>query len=246
MTTEKYVWETVQRSKTEAKNALKEAFQAVGKMYNYGKVDAEFTAFRDFKVKWTRSYQWADFTVSDYLNNAPMGVLEGLAESLFSRISGREPKPYTPEMNDWITAPEFRDEKQPVYIRRSMNITRSAVGQYKDLDESLDRLKEKGLVAEDIAPYLTWTKSPLQRNIGYASTLMDVIVISAGLDKKGSVSDTTLDLAVFRELQVIKDGWDNFGNTEYAEKVKSEDDFIEAYGEEEYESANGFLELMMD
>ena len=195
---------------TTAEETLRESFGTIGKKYGFDKVGAEFVAYRDFKVKWTRSYKWADFQVSDYLMDAPSVVLDGLAETLFSRISGTEAKPYTPEMNDWITSSEFKSEKQPVYVRRSRNISRSPAGKNKDLTESLNRLKRMGLVKKDVNPYLTWTRAELQTTCGYCSTLMDTIVISSAFDTR-TLPDMVLDYVLYHECLIIRNGWANFG-----------------------------------
>jgi len=195
---------------TTAEETLRESFGTIGKKYGFDKVGAEFVAYRDFKVKWTRSYKWADFQVSDYLMDAPSVVLDGLAETLFSRISGAEAKPYTPEMNDWITSSEFKSEKQPVYVRRSRNISRSPAGKNKDLTESLNRLKRMGLVKKDVNPYLTWTRAELQTTCGYCSTLMDTIVISSAFDTR-TLPDMVLDYVLYHECLIIRNGWANFG-----------------------------------
>ena len=198
---------------TTAEETLKESFGTIGKRYGYDRVGAEFVAYRDFKVKWTRSYKWADFQVSDYLQDAPSEVIDGLADTLFSKIAGMEAKPYSDEMTDWITSKEFTRNKQPVYIRRSRNITRSPVGEYKDLKESLDRLKSMGLVPDDANPFITWTKEPLPASVGYCSTLMDAIVISSVFDSD-SISDYVLDYVVYHEHLITRDGWARFGKGE--------------------------------
>ena len=195
---------------TTTAETLKESFGTIGRKYGYDNVGAEFVAYRDFKVKWTRSYKWADFQVSDYLMDAPSVVLDGLAETLFSRISGAEAKPYTPEMNDWITSSEFKSEKQPVYVRRSRNISRSPKGKNKDLTESLNRLKRMGLVKKDANPYLTWTRAELQTTCGYCSTLMDTVVISSAFDTR-TLPDMVLDYVLYHECLIIRNGWANFG-----------------------------------
>ncbi len=217
---------------TTAEETLRESFGTIGKKYGFDKVGAEFVAYRDFKVKWTRSYKWADFQVSDYLMDAPSVVLDGLAETLFSRISGAEAKPYTPEMNDWITSSEFKSEKQPVYVRRSRNISRTPKGKNKDLTESLNRLKRMGLVKKDINPYLTWTRAELQTTCGYCSTLMDTIVISSAFDTR-TLPDMVLDYVLYHECLIIRNGWANFGledEFDICEEEKKFPDWEEAEG----------------
>ena len=217
---------------TTAEETLRESFGTIGKKYGFDKVGAEFVAYRDFKVKWTRSYKWADFQVSDYLMDAPSVVLDGLAETLFSRISGAEAKPYTPEMNNWITSSEFKSEKQPVYVRRSRNISRTPKGKNKDLTESLNRLKRMGLVKKDINPYLTWTRAELQTTCGYCSTLMDTIVISSAFDTR-TLPDMVLDYVLYHECLIIRNGWANFGledEFDICEEEKKFPDWEEAEG----------------
>ncbi len=195
---------------TTAVETLKESFGTIGKKYGYDKVGAEFVAYRDFKVKWTRSFRWAEFQVSDYLMDAPGEVIDGLAETLFSRIAGKESKPYTPEMTDWITSEEFTRNKQPIYVRRSRNITRSSAGKFRDLDDSMERLKALGLVDEGCNPYLTWSREELAHTVGYCSTLMDTIVISSIFDTD-SVPEYVLDFALYHAYLITREGWVNFG-----------------------------------
>lgn len=42
-------------------------FQKVGNDFGFGNVTAEYAPFRDLKVRWQRTYDWASFQVSDYL-----------------------------------------------------------------------------------------------------------------------------------------------------------------------------------
>ena len=201
---------------TTAEETMNESFRTIGKKYGYDKVDAEFVAYRDFKVRWTRSYKWADFQVSDYLMDAPSVVYDGLAEALFSKITGMEPRPYSPEMTGWITSEEFMRNNQPIYVRRSRNITKSPAGGYKDLTKSLGRLKKMGLIDQCARPYLTWTKDELTHTVGYCSTLLDTIVISSIFDSD-TIPDLVLDYALYHEYLITKDGWANFGKGEYIE-----------------------------
>ncbi len=62
-------------------------FSVAGTRNGYDEVQAEFSPFRDFKVKWTRSYKWIAFEVSDYLSDAPENVI-GRWPSRYSAGSG--------------------------------------------------------------------------------------------------------------------------------------------------------------
>ena len=46
---------------------LNRAMRNAGIRNGFEEITAEFAAFRDFKLKWTRSYKWICFEVSDYL-----------------------------------------------------------------------------------------------------------------------------------------------------------------------------------
>lgn len=49
---------------------LKEIASNVATRYGYKDASAEFTPFKDFKVKWTRAFEWISLEVSDYLEFA--------------------------------------------------------------------------------------------------------------------------------------------------------------------------------
>jgi len=190
----------------EAEEALRAKFKEIGKVYGYENVEAEFAPFKEFKVKWQRSYKWADFKVSDYLSDAPPEVIHGLCDSLFAKIEG-EDKEYSEEMCRWITSPEFSENKQPVFLRRARNITRTTKGESKDLDEAYDRLVELGLVEKDPRIHLTWTIEPNIRMVGSVSVLMKVIKISSVLDTE-NIPDFVLDYVLYHELCHMMIGFD--------------------------------------
>lgn len=48
---------------------LNETFKKVGNDFGCD-TPAEFAAYRDFKIRWQRSYKWAEFQVSDYPFNS--------------------------------------------------------------------------------------------------------------------------------------------------------------------------------
>lgn len=60
--------------------------QNAGHRNGYEDTRAEFAEFRDFKIRWTRSYKWIALEVADYLRNAPKDILESIAESVFASI----------------------------------------------------------------------------------------------------------------------------------------------------------------
>jgi hypothetical protein len=202
---------------------LSETFRAVGKEYGFDDVNAEFAAFKEFKIKWQRSRGRADFKVSDYLKGAGQGVTEGIARSLFSKISGRDTG-YPEEMSDWVTSDAFVRNKQPIYLRRSRNLTLSTKGEARDLVDPCRRLKEAGLIEEDPDVHITWTAEPNVRRVGYCSVLMKVIAISSVFDN-AMIPEFVLDYVVYHEFLHIMAGFDPFGKRHGPDFLKEERKF---------------------
>ena len=78
------------KNRTVSDEKLTQIFSRVGRRYGYDEVEAKFSPFADFKVKWVRNCKWISFEVSDYLDRAPDDVLEDLAETMFEKISGNK------------------------------------------------------------------------------------------------------------------------------------------------------------
>ncbi len=178
---------------------LTSVFADVGGRFGYGDVEAVFTAFRDFKVKWSRSYRWARFDVSDYLSDAPEEVLRSIAETLFGRIRGDEGVGYGEEVCNWVSSPEFVAEKQPVYVNRCRGVSRTTKGSCRDLRDSYDRLVGMGLVERDPLMYMGWGVPTQGRYVGRSSTLMRVVVMSTILDTE-EVPEDLLDFCLYSQL----------------------------------------------
>lgn len=139
---------------------LNETFEKVGNDFGCG-TSAEFAAYRDFKIRWQRSYKWAEFQVSDYFRDAPVEVLENLARMIFTKIRGDEYS-YSDKVIEWLTAPEFVDTIQPMLIEMDRRISFDD-GEHKDLEKSLNRLRENGFIGETEKMEIFWSRNPLRR-----------------------------------------------------------------------------------
>lgn len=190
-----------------AEVSLQESFQVAGKEFGYSAVKAEYTPFKEFKIKWQRSAGWAEFQVSDYLMDADKEIIEGLARSLFIRITKGKRDPYPETMKDWMTSTDFVKLKQPVYVRRSRNLTRSPQGSFRNLLDSVQRLTSQGMVDEDEEMFISWTKENNHRRVGYCSVLMKVIAISSIFDNP-EVPEYVLDYVVYHEMLHLNNGVD--------------------------------------
>ena len=201
---------TKNKNRNEDRNdLLNKVFSEVGMEYGYENVTAEFAVYREFKVKWKRSTKWAEFTVSDYLYDAPENIIVDLARTFIGMISGQSGEGYSDDFIKFVTSDKFVETKQPVYLRRS-RLTADTEGRAKDLKESVDRLAEAGLIKKDDRIAMCWTKEVLAGKAAYCSVLMKTVAVSSMLDSE-EVSDKVLDLAVLHEYLTVVYGNKGFG-----------------------------------
>lgn len=177
---------------------LTRAMATAGARNGFEDVKAEFAAFKDFKLKWTRSYKWINFEVSDYLRNAPENVIGSLAETIYAKIGGAERTEYSQDVCDYLNSEEFLRENQNLFIRRFRGLSPTARGKNVDLEESYRRLKENGLVKNDPRIVIRWTEDGRSR-IGMSSVLMKTIAMNNRLDDNG-LSENTIDYALYSQI----------------------------------------------
>ena len=151
-----------------------------------------------------RTSDWAEFRVSDYLRDAPEGVIEDLARTIMARIRGCGGD-YTERATAWLTAPEFSEVHRPVYLERDERAG-STEGEHKSIESSLDRLEGLGLIGRDPSIEIRWSREEERGSAARSSVLMRLIVVDRALDSDG-VPDSALDLAVLKHLSLIKAGF---------------------------------------
>ena len=184
----------------------------VGRASGYEDVQAEFSPFRDFKLKWTRSYKWISFEVSDYLQDAPGEVVASLFRTVFKRLTD-EKTSYEETLSDYITTEDFVRRNQPVYMRRYRGLSVNA-DDVAWVEESIDRLREKGLtVPEDLAVGVAEAR---MRQVGRSSAIMKVVVMN---DACRDLPEDARDYAVWSQVARVSMGFDrNFGAGDRAEE----------------------------
>ena len=179
---------------------LNRAMRNAGIRNGFEDISAEFSNFRDFKLKWTRSYKWISFEVSDYLRNAPEHVMQSLAETVFARIRGDDGVSYSEEVCDYLNSSEFLEENQGLFLKRFRGISISTQGENVDLQDSYRRLTESGLVEYDPKLVIRWSnRQDKSRKVGRSSVLMRTIVMNSELDS-GDISEETLDYALYSQI----------------------------------------------
>ena len=200
------------KNRTVTDGHLTEIFSMVGQRYGYEDVKAEFSALTDFKVRWQRSYKWAIFTVSDYLDRAPDDVLENLAEVLFSKITGQDAE-YGDVFLRYVTDKELMRTNRKDFLKRSRNLTKKSIGDYHDLNDCVNRLRDQRLIPDDIECVLTWDNSGREKAAG-VSVLQGVVWVSKALDQKG-IPEYVLDYCVFYMMCYLELGFNPGPDMEY-------------------------------
>ena len=177
---------------------LTKAMTVAGMRNGFDEIQAEFSAFRDFKLKWMRSYKWISFEVSDYLRNAPENVIQSLAETVFARIRGDDKTAYSQEVCDYLNSEGFLKENQNLFLKRFRGLTPTAQGENVDLMESYRRLVRSGLAEDDPRIVVRWDSTG-GRRVGRSSVLMKTVVMSSGLDNS-DISENALDYALYSQI----------------------------------------------
>ena len=170
---------------------LNRAMRNAGIRNGFDEIQAEFSAFRDFKLRWTRSYKWISFEVSDYLRNAPENVMQSLAETVFARIRGEDRTAYSEEVCDYLNSREFLEGNQGMYLKRFRGISETAHGESVDLLDCYRRLAERGLVEYDPDLVIRWSSvGDRSRKVGRSSVLMRTVVMNPAVAPEDSAHPT--------------------------------------------------------
>ena len=155
----------------------------------------------DTKVKWMRDSRSVDFQVSDYLDRAPDQVLYELAETIFSRIRGQDIR-FGDASLRYLTDSSFSQSNRQDYFERHPNFTQTVIGEFHDLNDSVNRLRDLGLIRPDTSCVLTWDDTDGRRAVKVA-VLMRTVAINKGLDAAG-VPENVLDYCVYRGISALE------------------------------------------
>ncbi len=191
-----------------SEDILHDSFQSVGQLYGYEEVDVSFASFKEFKSTWQRAGKSVVLQISDYLEGSDRGIMEDFAHSLYKRIAHHGMgEIYTDRLRAWLLSPQFLVRNQPLYLKRSRNLSRDPRGRVYDLKESYYRLRDQGLIHDGADAVLNWTVRGNRMRVGYCSVLMKVVAISSLLDSD-KVPDFVHEYVLYHELLHIENGLD--------------------------------------
>ena len=183
------------KNQTVSDEHLTAIFAEVGRKYGYDDVTAEFCAFNDMKCRWQRSYRWIKFEVSDYLDRTPDHILRELAENIFIRISGGE-RDYSETFISYMNDNPGKEDNRRDFLKR-YKLKDTSIGEFHDLNDSVNRLRDMNLIPKDLMCTLTWMDRG--DNICMTSSVNMVASVNRMLDQKG-VPEHVLDFAVYKAL----------------------------------------------
>lgn len=172
---------------------LTDIFKTVGANYKFKNVQAEFEPFTDVKVRWQRTYDWADFKVSDYLMDAPDSILSALAQSLFEKIRG-DKGDLSEEFKGYVSSLDFTKAHRDVYLARiDAHITDKYDGLMKSIIEREGKKVEGIVVATNEVA-----------NRPHCSVLMRTLVLPSFFE---DAPDYVLDFVLVHYLTIFEGGY---------------------------------------
>ena len=191
---------------------LKEIASNVATRYGYTDASAEFTPFKDFKVKWTRAFEWISFEISDYLEGAPDDALESLFETVFERIKGDVTKEYGDTLVTYLTSEEFRNSNRDLFIDRQQFIEGG-----ESITDAVGIIEEKGLYPEELSKDLfIGTFQCDRQSIPRTSVLFRAIAIPSSMENQDA---TELARTIYHEICLIEAGFPDGKDSEKVEEL---------------------------
>lgn len=183
-----------------SKEQLTNIAAKVGARNGYDDVEAEFSPFRDFKMKWSRTRTWISFEVSDFLKHAPEDVLEELFGTIFRKIESDPDATYTTRVREYLTSEDFVRYNQSAYVRRYRGTEPAG----ERVAETYRDLVDEGLIEDD--PHVVLLESKGRGLVaGAASALMHVLVVNRDIAEGDD--DELLRYVVFAHARRIQQGF---------------------------------------
>ena len=190
---------------------LEDVARKVASTHGYTVDEATFTRNKEFNLAWRVRDDHVVLKISDYIDEAPEPVVADAVDMCFRHIRRSRRRTFGDDFLSYMRSDEFVLLKRPVYVKRSRNMTMSPLGSCRNIEDSVQRLYDAGLLRDsDIDnSVFTWTIRPNYTKMGYCSTMMRVVAISSVLDDP-KYSDNVLDEVVYHECLHLRQGYRPF------------------------------------
>lgn len=184
--------------------AVREMFAAVGREYGYEDVEVDFGPYRDMKARWQRTGTEMYLSVSDYLEGAPISVLEDFARTLFGKIAG-EKADWSDRFRVYLCDGGFVEKNRPVFLERFKGVKPAGEHRCRSLEDSIDRLMAEGLISD--VDEIEFRYASGMHRASHASVVMRTVIISDRLDSE-DVPEYVLDAQVYKRICQVMAGFD--------------------------------------
>ena len=176
----------------------------------YAVAEAGFISTKEFNFKWKLRGSSISIYVSDYLDDAPDIVIEQFLKGASTYIFGGR-HIFGDDYIRYMRSEDFILRKRPVYFKRCRRLTRSDMGEHRNLFDSVQRLLDMGLLdARDIDnTVFSWTTGSNRTKLGYCAQMFRIVVISSVFDDP-NVPEELLDYVVFHECLHLRQGYRPF------------------------------------
>lgn len=184
--------------------AVREIFAAVGREYGYEDVDVKFVPYRYMKATWQRIGTEMYLSVSDYLEDAPISVLEDFAGTLFGKIAG-EKADWSDRFQVYLADGGFVEKNRPVFLERFKGVKPAGEHGSRSLEDSIDRLIAEGLISD--VDDIEFRYASGMHAASTVSAVMRAVIISDRLDSE-DVPEYVLDAQVYKRICQVMAGFD--------------------------------------
>ncbi len=187
----------------EGNQRLLEAAKEVVRLYppsTKGPYKVSFYPYKSLKSTIRQQKSGVAIRISHLLVDAPKEVLAGVLHVLLSRFYDKKvPQGLRQPYEDFCRRKEIEERARNVRRKYGTKIIVGTKGEYRDLDQSFDRVNQTYFGGKIEKPTLTWSPGVSRRRMGYYDTEHHTIVISSGLDSK-RVPIYVLDYIMYHEL----------------------------------------------
>lgn len=165
-------------------------------------------------------------TLTDYARGMPEGAAEELADMLIRRaLAGRKEAVFGKGFLDFVAEPDTIARNRDIFFGRHLL---TPVGKNRDLNDSIQRLEEMGLISDsEVPPCAVWLTMRPEEDIA-VSRLHRIAFVSTSFDAPSQSTDAT-DRAVFLAVSLANVPWDGMRRRVPREAVRKA---IETWGTE--------------
>lgn len=167
--------------------------------------EAEFYPYAGIKHSIRKRGDRIYIRVSDLFADAPEEVLVSLGRILLAKLNKKQIDEKDRTIyNEYINSESLQEKASKTLLKRKRKV-KIIKGQYRDLDESFERVNRKYFKGSMKKPVVTWSARKAKRTLGRYDPERDVVFISRMLDSP-KIPEELVDFIMYHELLHKKHG----------------------------------------